>query len=299
MTINLRRKKLRRGFGLIELLVTIGIVAILGAIALPVSHYLEEDAALGNTAKEIAGTLQLAQSKTLASEGADSYGVFFDTNASTYTFFKGANFSQRDTASDVVSILPKSIEFSSVTFPAGEVVFTKITGFPNSAGSLGLGVKQRPQKTQSVFLGSSGEINTLVSSIPSDLARVKDSRHMHIAYAGRTIATVSETLKITFPNQGSPVFQSIVIANNLVQGQIFWEGSVNVGVQAQKLKIHTHFLNDPVNNTLFSIHRDKRFNTKGFFLELSGDSSGNVITYDDQGQTTKGTSIYVSSPELQ
>jgi hypothetical protein len=113
---------------------------------------------------------------------------------------------------------------------------------------------------------------------------------MHIAYAGRAIATGTETLKITFPNSGNPVVQNVPLA---------WEGSVDVGGQAQKLKIHTHFLNDPVNSTLFSMHRDKRFNTKGFYLELSGDSSGNLITYDDQGQTTKGTSIYASLPELQ
>ena len=279
-----------RGFTLIELLVTIGILAILGAIALPVSHYLEEDVALGNTAKEITGTLQVAQSKTLASEGSDSYGVFFNTNASTYTFFKGASFSQRDTAADELHILPKSIEFSSVTFPAGEVVFAKITGVPNSIGSVSLRVKQSPQKIQSIFLGSSGEINASVSSVPSDLARVKDSRHVHIAYAGRTIATGTETLNITFPNSGNPVVQNVPLV---------WEGSVNVGGQVQKLKIHTHFLNDPVTNTLFSMHRDKRFNTKGFFLELSGDSTGNLIDYTDAGQTTKGTSIYVSQPELQ
>ena len=275
---NLEKRKSRRGFTLIELLVTIGILAILGVIALPVSHYFEEDVALNNASQQITETLRLAQNKTLASEGADSYGVFFDANANQYTF------------ADEVSILPKSIEFSNVTFPAGKVVFAKITGFPNSTGSVSLRVKQRPSKTQSVFLGSSGEINASATSVPSDAERVKDSRHVHVAYAGRTIATASETLKLTFPNQGSPVVQNVPIV---------WEGTVLVGGQSQKLKMHTHFLNDPVNNTIFSIHRDKRVNTKGFFLELSGDSSGNLITYDDQGQTTKGTSIYVSSPELQ
>ena len=267
-----------RGFSLIEVLITLAILGILGVIALPVSHYLEEDVALNNASQQITETLRLAQNKTLASEGADSYGVFFDANANQYTF------------ADEVSILPKSIEFSNVTFPAGKVVFAKITGFPNSTGSVSLRVKQRPSKTQSVFLGSSGEINASATSVPSDAERVKDSRHVHVAYAGRTIATASETLKLTFPNQGSPVVQNI---------PLMWEGSVNVAGQVQKLKIHTHVLNDPVNNTLFSIHRDKRVNTKGFFLELSGDSSGNLIDYNDAGQTTKGTSIYVSSPELQ
>lgn len=295
----LYKQKNGAGFTPIELLVTIGILAILGAIALPLSHYFEEDVALNNASQQIAETLRLAQSKTLASENASSYGVFFDASSNAYTLFKGASFSTRDTAADEVHILAKSIEFSSVSFPAGEVVFAKITGFPSSPGSVNLRVKQRPGKTQSVFLGSSGEINTLASSAPSDLERVKDSRHVHVAYTGRTIVTASETVKMTFPNSGSPVTQNIVISSNLAGGQIFWEGLVSVGGQSQQLKIHTHILNDPTSGTLFSIHRDKRVNTKGFYIELSGDSTGNLITYDDQGQTTQGTSIYVSQLELQ
>lgn len=287
---NLKQRESLTGFTLIELLVTIGILAVLGLIALPVSHYFEEDVALNNSSQQITETLRLAQNKTLASENAASWGVFFNSSTNQYTFFKGANFSQRDTASDEVFILPKSVEFSSVTFPAGEVVFAKITGFSSSPGNVSLRVKQRPSKTQSVFLGSSGEINMSASSAPSDLERVKDSRHVHIAYAGRTINAGTETLNITFPNGGNPVVQNIPLA---------WEGSVNVEGRLEQIKIHTHFLNDPVQGTLFSIHRDKMLNTKGFYLELSGDSTGNLIGYNDSGQTTQGTSIYVSSPNWQ
>ena len=143
------QKKSRRGFTLVELLVTLGIFAILGMIALPVSHYLEEDAALGNTTKEIAGILRLAQSKTLASENSDSYGVFFDVSANQYTFFKGLSFAQRNMAADEAYILAKSLEFSTIEFPAGEVVFAKVTGFSSSMGSVSIRLKQRPQKTQS------------------------------------------------------------------------------------------------------------------------------------------------------
>jgi hypothetical protein len=77
-------------------------------------------------------------------------------------------------------------------------------------------------------------------------------------------------------------------------GQIFWEGEVNVAGSNQKIRIHTLTLNAP--GTQFCIHRDRRYNNKSLKLEVSGDSSGDLIFYDGYGQTQKGSSIYVQDP---
>ena len=90
------------------------------------------------------------------------------------------------------------------------------------------------------------------TSSPSDENRIKDSRHVHFDYS-RVIFTATERLILTLDYDSSPIIQEIIIANNLQDGQIFWQG--------QNIKIQTHRLNSP--DTQFSIHRDKRYNTTG------------------------------------
>ena len=79
-------------------------------------------------------------------------------------------------------------------------------------------------------------------------------------------------------------------------GQIFWKGDILVDGVTQTLQVQTHRLNDPVLGTQFSIVRDKSKNTKAVNIEISGDSTGDLIRYDVQGQTTKGSSVYVALP---
>ena len=106
-------------------------------------------------------------------------------------------------------------------------------------------------------------------------------------------------MTLTFPNSGSPVVKTTIL-NTYVQGNaLSWEESVSVGGETPKLKIQTHYLNDATNNTQFSVHRDSRVNTKGFSLTLSGDTTGDLIQYNDSGVAAAGTSLYVSSPSLQ
>ena len=126
------------------------------------------------------------------------------------------------------------------------------------------------------------------TSSSSDENRIKDSRHVHFDYS-RVISTAAERLILTFDYDSSPIIQEIIITDNLQDGQIFWEG--------QNIKIQTHRLNNP--DTQFSVHRDRRYNTKNLKIEISGDSSGDLIRYQADGQTIKGNSIYVADPNLQ
>lgn len=124
----------------------------------------------------------------------------------------------------------------------------------------------------------------------------RDSRHVHFDYS-RLISTSTESLILTFTYDSSTLQETILIADNLKEGQIFWEGEINVGGEIQKLKIHTHRLNNP--DTQFSIHRDRRYNNKALKIEISGDSSGSLIEYSADGLSTTKTSIYASEPQWQ
>ena len=101
-----------RSFTLVELLVIIGILIILVAIATPNLRFFQRESDLANSAEEIINILRLAQNKTLASERDNQWGVFFDitTDPHQFTLFKGVSYSQRDSNFDEIHKLPSSVE---------------------------------------------------------------------------------------------------------------------------------------------------------------------------------------------
>ncbi|MBI1984840.1 MAG: hypothetical protein HYS60_01870 [Candidatus Wildermuthbacteria bacterium] len=289
-----------KGFTFIELFIGFFIVGLVAVLMTPALRVFERQKSLDSSLQGIIGQLRIAQSKTLASENSSSYGVYFDTmsNPHSYILFKGASFEARDVPQDITYELPGTIELFNVTVPASQVVFQRLTGQTAEAGEVSLRLKADASQTRSIFVDSSGTAEASQQAAVSDQDRIKDSRHAHIDYANRQIQ-ISESIVITFPNGGSPVLQSILISSNMQSGQVFWEGIVMVAGQAQTLQILTHSFNDPAEGTQFSIRRDKRYNTKGLSISLTGDATGTIIQYDAQGQTSQGTSLYVSEPALQ
>jgi len=301
-----------KGLTLIELLVTVGILIILIAIAIPNLRFFQKESDLNNAAEEIINTLRLAQNKTLASEGASQYGVHFDATSTPnqYTLFKGINFDLRATSSDKIYKLPKTIKISEIDLWGGEeVVFTRVSGWASASNQFGkvtLELKIDPSKTKTIYIESSGQVGLISPSAPSDESRIKDSRHVHLYYGGREIATSTEKLILTFEG---PVTEEIIIIDNIKEGQIDWKGTILVGGDNQVLHIHTHRLNDyntpspcpSLPCTIFSIHRDQRYNNKALDIDIGGvpgdpAETPDLIRYTADGFTTQGNSNYVSQP---
>ena len=288
------------GLTLIELLVVISILLIIIVITVQSFRYFQGEGVLSDSTEKIINILRLAQSRTLASEGASQYGVYFDnaTDPHQFTLFKGVHYSDpRDVSRDEVHKIPNSVEIYEINLAGGrkEVVFNRLTGETANSGTVSLRLKSDNSKTRIVGIKSSGKITLGAESVPTDAGRLKDSRHVHIVY-NNFIDTTTEILTLTF-TYGSPTVtqtQNIPIISNMVSGQFYWEGEVNVNGQNQKIKIHTHCLNNP--DTLFSVHRDMRFNDKALEISISGDPSGNLIEYSADGLTTTKSSVFVSDP---
>ncbi|MFH1401562.1 MAG: prepilin-type N-terminal cleavage/methylation domain-containing protein [Parcubacteria group bacterium] len=286
----------QKGFTLFELLVILGILMILIAIALPSLRTFQQNYDLENSTEGIINSLRLAQAQTVASEGESQYGVYFNAIADPqeYTVFKGESYALRDISSDVIHKLPKSVLISAIDlWGTNEVVFERLTGNASSSPSFGkisIELADNASKTEDIYIGSSGLVKSGTPPLISDIGRIVDSRHLHFDYS-RNIATDTEKIILDF--SGVPPFE-IPIASNLVDGQIYWEGDVDVGVggQIQHLKIHTHRLNNF--QTQFCVHRDRRYNDKALTVFLSGDSDS-LISYTDDGQESRGSSIYLSA----
>ena len=280
------------GFTLVEVLVIVGILIVLIALSVPAFRFFQKESDLGNSAEEIINTLRLAQNKTLASEGGSQWGIYFEntTTPHQYILFKGSSYALRDISFDEIHKLPKSVEIYQINLAGGkEVIFNRITGETSQAGNLGLRLISDTSKTKTIYIENSGQVGLSGPTAPSDTARVKDSRHIHFDY-GRVISTSAEGLTLNF--EGG-VSKTIVISENLKDGQIYWEGEVDVSGQIQKIKVHTHRLNNP--DTQFCIHRDRRYNNKSLIITISGDGSGSLISYTADGQESRGTSIFLAA----
>lgn len=276
-----------RGFTFIETLIVVAILIILVSLVMVRFRFFQKESDLSSSVEEIISALKLAQNKTLASEEASQYGVYFDdtTSPHQYTLFKGTiyNDALRDSSFDEIHKLPSSVEIYEINLAGGnEVVFNRVNGTTNQFGSLSLRLKDDPSKFRKISIQSSGHI-TLEEISPTDTDRIKDSRHLHFDYA-RSITTSTEILTLKFDS----ITKDIVIADNIKDGQIYWEGEVDVNGEIQKLKIHTHRLNN--SDTQFCFHRDRRYNSKALIIKISGDISGNLIEYSADGLTTTSSS---------
>jgi hypothetical protein len=286
---------MKNSFGatFIELLVIISVLIILIAISGQVFVFFQKESTLNNTLEEIVSILGLAQNKTLASEEADQYGVYFNTGIEPheYIIFKGPNFSSRDISFDKVYPLPRALEIYNINLAGGnEVVFNRLTGITSQSGDVSIRIKDDLTKNRTVYIEESGQVSLASPLVPSN-SRVKDSRHVHFDY-GRNIDTLTESLDLTFRDNGSSYNYNIVIADNLREGQIYWQGTVDAGGEDQELTIQTHRLNNP--DTQFCIHRDRGY-TRSLEIELSGDPGWSIIEYSLDGLSTVFTSIHVSN----
>lgn len=280
------------GISFIEMIMVVAILVILISITAPVFIFFQRGLEFNNNIEETINVLKIARNKTLASEGASQYGVYFDNTSSPhqYILFKGESFALRDNSFDEISNLSDNTEVYNIDLNGGnEIVFDRVTGSTSQPGSISLRLKTDLTKTKTIYIEGSGYVKLTAPIIPSDANRVKDSRHIHFDY-NNVIDTVSETLTLSF--EGG-VNETIIIADNMKDSQIYWEGEVDVSGEVQKIKIHTHNLNNP--NTLFCVHRDIRYNNKILAITISGDGSGTLIEYSADGSVITSTSIYVTN----
>ena len=153
----------KNSFTLIELLVIIGTMIVLMALAAPAFRRFQKESELTNSAEEIINTLRLAQNKTLASEGASQWGVYFSTSTSPqqYVLFQGTDYDSRVVSSDEIHKLPKSIEIYEINFEDNSsIVFERISGKVSASikQSISLRLKTDPSKTRTIYIENSGQV---------------------------------------------------------------------------------------------------------------------------------------------
>jgi len=282
---------MKNGFSLIEFLIIFGVLTIVFLLSITAFSTLTKKSDLDATHDNIVSIFNLARNRTLASEQASRYGIYFDTSTSPdqYVLFKGDNYLLRDPVFDEIHILPSNIEISQISFngSTNEVVFNRLDGNTFNFGSIAIH-SIRTNEIRDIYIYSSGEISNYPPSVPGG-GRIVDSRHVHFdlgwSMAGAT------TLKFNFVNASR--IEQISMSDFFSPTGFDWEGEFLINNVVQHFIIHTHQL-DPV--TILCIHRDRnegKNNEEVYVYIIQDGTEKEIAHYDDDQLATVNKGIYV------
>jgi type II secretory pathway pseudopilin PulG len=138
-------KKLK-AFTLVEILLVLTIFMVLLGYTVPRmanSLFANQVEVAG---QELVHVLRRANIQASSQVHDSDWGVYFNSVASTYTFFAGSTYGE-DSSFDLIYVLPSSITFDFLSM-GDEVVFHQITGDTDEDGSI-------------VILAGNGETRTI------------------------------------------------------------------------------------------------------------------------------------------
>ncbi len=121
---------MNRGFSIVELLITISIMSVLGAIVLTTYSSIRKTSETIVASNVFADTLKSASLKARTMEFDSSWGV--KIIATDIVLFSGNTYTTRVQSRDVLYDIPDSL---TVTGPT-EVVFSKLYGIPSVANTI-------------------------------------------------------------------------------------------------------------------------------------------------------------------
>lgn len=120
----------KKGFTIVEILLSLSIIAIVLAISAPVySQFLiRNDLSLAGEA--VLGSLRRAYNLSISGYQDDSWGVNIDNGG--VILFRGTDFSGRDTSFDETQDFAPNMTVSGLQ----QTIFTKLSGLPTSNGTI-------------------------------------------------------------------------------------------------------------------------------------------------------------------
>lgn len=139
-----------RGFTLFEILISLGILAVIVAAALPSLTNVYFGFQLTPERDNLIGVLRKAQSLAFTNQNQSPYGIYLLENQ--YVVFKGSSYATRDPAFDEKFAKPSGITISGLS----EIVFTPLSGVPDRTGAFDL---TNGRQTLSIQINEEGTIN--------------------------------------------------------------------------------------------------------------------------------------------
>lgn len=151
MKIYQKLKYKKSGFSLIEVLMSVGLLAAIAGIASPLYQSYQNRNNLEIAGNSIAQSLRRAQVLSRSVDGDSSWGVRVQTGK--VVIFRGASYAARNTAYDEEYEIAATIGTSGLN----EIVFEKFTGKPLVTGFINL--NSLNNETKSIAINEKGAVS--------------------------------------------------------------------------------------------------------------------------------------------
>jgi prepilin-type N-terminal cleavage/methylation domain-containing protein len=122
--------KLSRGFSLVEVLLSMAIMAIVGLTAVPFYSRFFSQNAVANTYDQLTGELRKAQLYAMTGKQAGSWGVH--NGGTQLMLFQGSTYAARNTSFDETFTVNGNVTISGFT----DIIFAQVTGLPNTTATI-------------------------------------------------------------------------------------------------------------------------------------------------------------------
>jgi prepilin-type N-terminal cleavage/methylation domain-containing protein len=139
------------GFTLVEMLLSVAILAVITAISAPVFNGMVVRNDLDVASEQIAYAMRRAQTYARGMDDDSAWGI--NVASGTVTLYKGAVYASRDANFDETISIPSAIAVSGLT----GVQFTKFTGAPSTTGAVTL--TSNANETRSITINAKGMVD--------------------------------------------------------------------------------------------------------------------------------------------
>jgi Tfp pilus assembly protein FimT len=150
-----------KGITMIEVLISIGVLAIILVVALPILSDFKKSQTLRDATNDTVALLNEARAKTLAGVDSDYYNVFFEEDKAT--LYKGGTYTEGEVGNKEV------IFDASVILPADNIdlisgsevtTFDKLSGDTDDYGTITLELANDATKTKVITILRTGLVSS-------------------------------------------------------------------------------------------------------------------------------------------
>jgi prepilin-type N-terminal cleavage/methylation domain-containing protein len=141
----------RPGFTLIEVLLVIGLIGFLVALAIPFYQGFQVSSELDNTVHGLVQTLRFAQAEAMASKGFQPWGVHIEEKR--FVLFQGSEYRSNDPFSEETA-MPGVLSLQS---EYKDVVFDRVTGTTAMAGKIV--ISSNTNESHVIIINNLGVVN--------------------------------------------------------------------------------------------------------------------------------------------
>ena len=148
-----------KGFGLVEMLVVVAVIAILAVLSYQTFFDTNRMQALEKDRDIVLSALERARSLTLSSSGDRQYGVHIENNR--VILFPGNNYDVSDPENAVESLNALvTIASSSIKGGGNDIVFERLTGKTLQSGTIGVSLIADPSREYIIVVHDTGLVET-------------------------------------------------------------------------------------------------------------------------------------------